>query len=128
MLDTKVKAELQPEVRKYRIEFDSLKRKALSTQEEAKYKEQKDFLFGVKEDKVEEKSMDVIRRQNEALQHALRIGYETDNLANDTTRQLRDQNIKATQTRTKTQELKEAIDESDSIVTRMLKREQCLIF
>eukprot|EP00826_Nyctotherus_ovalis_P020879 TRINITY_DN16631_c0_g1_i2.p1 TRINITY_DN16631_c0_g1~~TRINITY_DN16631_c0_g1_i2.p1 ORF type:complete len:137 (+),score=39.77 TRINITY_DN16631_c0_g1_i2:199-609(+) len=130
VLDSKLKARLQPEVRRHRIDFDSLKRQALSAHEDAKYKEQKDFLLGVnvEDEAVTGKHQDVLRKQNAALEGALRVAYETSSVANSIERDLRDQNIRARETQKKVKELDGTIDESGSIVTRMLKREQCTMF
>ena len=134
ILDNELKTKLQPKVRTYRRSFDALKRKVINEHENIKFKKDKDFLIGVHIEENDSwnnsrlgKHQEMIRKQNAALENAMKIGYEVDTTADRIKQELNDQNVKAAGTKGKVKEMTGVIDDSESVITRMLKREQCKI-
>ena len=67
---------------------------------------------------------DIVMRQNAALEGAIKVGYETGHVAIGIEQNLGDQNTRALNTRMKVQNIDGMLGESDSIISRMLKREK----
>ena len=125
------KRELQPKVRKYRMEFDKLKRDFNRASEAFETKTEREKLISTElsEDDKDYKArllnqQDRLRVQNEQLANATKTMYETDKVSFDIVDGLRSQNILASKTRSKVKNIFNDLGESDTIVSRMLKREK----
>ena len=134
VLNAQTKAELQPRVRKYRSDFDNTRRQFMKIQD--KYIQQKDreTLMGAQ---MEDPSgsahsskllghQDVVMKQNAALEGAIRTGYEAGSVAIDIERNLGDQNARAMGTQAKVKGMQGMLTESDSVITRMMRREKLM--
>ena len=126
IFDSKTRSRLQPKVRKYRIEFDTLKRKFSQLQDNyLQYKNQNKLMGNQSYDRLPENDhVDRIMKQNAALEGAIRTGHETGDIAIDIERNLGDQNIRAKASREKVKRIQGELGESDSILSRMLRREK----
>jgi len=132
VLNSQAKAELQPRIRKYRSDFDNVRRQFMKSLQNYKQKMDRETLMGAQLDDVNvEKNgrllnhQDMVSKQNAALQGAIRVGYETGGVAGDIERDLRDQNMRAIKVQGKVRNMQGLLGESDSILTRMLRREKC---
>eukprot|EP00826_Nyctotherus_ovalis_P051424 TRINITY_DN6425_c0_g1_i1.p1 TRINITY_DN6425_c0_g1~~TRINITY_DN6425_c0_g1_i1.p1 ORF type:complete len:165 (+),score=48.80 TRINITY_DN6425_c0_g1_i1:392-886(+) len=129
--DGQTRMKLQPRVRKHRVEFDALKRKFMQLKENYQQQKTQKVLLGAQsydrlptdDDKIHSHT-NRLMKQNEALEGAIRIGHETGNVAIDIERNLGDQNMRAKASREKVKRIQGMLGDSDSIVTRMLKRER----
>lgn len=131
VLNAQAKSELQPRVRKYRSDFDSTRRQVAKSLQLHRQKADRETLMGaqVEEGNVENggrllSHQEVVARQNAALEGAIRVGYETGAVANDIERDLKDQNVRAAKTQGKVRSMQGLLGDSDSIISRMLRREK----
>jgi hypothetical protein len=132
VLNNQAKGELQPRVRKYRSDFDNVRRQFMKSLQNYTQKMNRETLMGAQLDEINiEKNgrllnhQDMVSRQNAALEGAIRVGYEAGAVAGDIERDLRDQNMRATKTQGKVRSMQGLLGESDSILSRMLRREKC---
>ena len=132
VLNSQTKTELQPRVRKYRSDFDSVRRQFLHLQQNYMQQRDKETLMGAQLDELgsnnNNKLLDhhnMIMQQNIALEGAIKVGYETGVVAVGIEQDLGDQNTRAINTRGKVRSIDGLLGESDSIITRMLRREKC---
>eukprot|EP01022_Parablepharisma_sp_SALTPOND_P034800 TRINITY_DN9305_c0_g1_i1.p4 TRINITY_DN9305_c0_g1~~TRINITY_DN9305_c0_g1_i1.p4 ORF type:complete len:176 (+),score=28.42 TRINITY_DN9305_c0_g1_i1:2121-2648(+) len=131
VLNAQTKAELQPRVRKYRADYDNVRRQFMRLQEKYIQQKDKETLMGAQmEDPtgVHHNKLlnhqDMVMKQNFALEGAIRTGYEAGSVALDIERDLRDQNVRAVGSQGKLKNMQGMLGESDSIITRMLRREK----
>ena len=122
---------LQHKVRRYRIEFDQLKRnlhKAFDNYTTKKYNE---TLFSTK---PKEESANLLKyntrlsKQNEQLTDATKTLYESDKVSIEIINNLNQQNAQATGTKSKVKTILNSIGESNTIISRMMKREKLVKF
>ena len=102
VLNSQTKTELQPRVRKYRSDFDSVRRQFLHLQQNYMQQRDKETLMGAQLDELgsnnNNKLLDhhnMIMQQNIALEGAIKVGYETGVVAVGIEQDLGDQNTRA---------------------------------
>jgi len=126
------KSEIQPKIRKYRIDFDALKREIKIQNDNFNLLKEKEILYGNSNENEETKSVKAkllnterkMREQNEKLEGAKRTIYETDKVSFEIMGNLESQNQQAAKTRGKVRDVTGNLSESDSIISRMLRREK----
>ena len=65
-----------------------------------------------------------MKKQNADLENAKKISYEAHDIAIDVEKHLNDQNVRAVHSQTNAQSIHGMLDESDSVIARMLRRER----
>eukprot|EP00826_Nyctotherus_ovalis_P011108 TRINITY_DN128_c0_g1_i4.p1 TRINITY_DN128_c0_g1~~TRINITY_DN128_c0_g1_i4.p1 ORF type:complete len:165 (+),score=54.67 TRINITY_DN128_c0_g1_i4:308-802(+) len=131
VLNSQAKSELQPRVRKYRSDFDTTRRQVAKSLQLHKQKVDRETLMGAHIDEGNAENngrllnhQEILARQNAALEGAIRVGYETGAVAVDIERDLKDQNVRAAKTQGKVRSMQGLLGDSDSIISRMLRREK----
>ena len=131
IMNQKQKAELQPRVHQNRMEFDKLKRTFHKLKDNYTSQQEREALLGAHIEKKEEnnskallKYKEITQKQNQALENAIRIGYETGEVAINIEQNLGDQNERLKKSRVKVKSIQGELRESDSILIRMLRREK----
>ena len=136
MIEAGQKRELQPRVRKYRMELDSIKRELSRAYENYVVQHSKEQLLGSLSEGEEVKGskakllnqQEKLRAQNDQLEGAKKAIIETDKVSFEIMDGLDQQNKVAAGTRGKVKEVFAYLGESNSVISRMLRREQLMKF
>ena len=127
VVNPEIKFSIQPKVRKYRVDYEVLRRKYSKVH--SNYLDQKTRNGLIETETINDNKnllnhKNTVMQQNAALEGAIKIGYETGTIAMDIERDLGDQNIRAVKSQMKLKSIDGMLGESDTIITRMLRREK----
>ena len=130
ILSMEQRKNIQPKIRKYRMEFDQLKRSFHKANENFENQRNKEKLMGEVDEESKETEtrllnhQDKLRAQNDLLLNATKTIYETDKISFEIMDGLDRQNTVAGKARGKIKDIFTYLGDSNSIISRMLKREK----